>query len=240
MEQNNELLSPSLVSGIPESSLAGLRLDVVESELIPQTEAVVVEAARVALEDAGPLGFSFMDDGGAKVEVVEASVVSLSEGTGRGGVGRSHPDVKVSLVIDQAAHISGDGSVNVDLVLGAGGVDSVKELSVSLNGRWDLRSESAGLSFGEVLAIWESLVGAEGDVGVDLEGLNKVGGKGSSLVHLEVEELELNLVVQGLGEGSESGKSWSPCCGKRGSKGDGAIGTGWGRERGHRREQQGS
>ena len=44
-------------------------------------EAVVVEVAGVALEDAGPTGLSLMDDGGAPVQVVEAGVVALVEDT---------------------------------------------------------------------------------------------------------------------------------------------------------------
>jgi len=99
------------------SSLAGLGIDVVETILIPQSEAVVVEAAGSAPEHGGPLGLSFMDNSGGEGEVVEASIEPFMESARSGRVGRTHPDIEVPMVEVFAAHVTSHSSVDVDLVV---------------------------------------------------------------------------------------------------------------------------
>lgn len=193
-----------LNAGMEESGLgACLGFDIVEAILIPQTEVVVVEAARVALEDAGPPGLTLVDDGVSEVKVVEAGVVALMEYTSGGGISRTNPHVKVSLVEDHAAHVAGDGAINVDLVFRAAVVQTVEQLGVSLHGR---RNRSSPSSPSDVFGCGgEGHVRSEGKVGVDLDVLDEVGGERSGLVHLEVQELQLNPMIQGLGESARPG-----------------------------------
>lgn len=178
------------------SDLADFAFDVVKAILIPQAEAVVVEIARIALEDARPLGFAFVDDGGGEVEVVEASVVSLAEGAGSGSVGRTHPDVHVAFIVDDTASVGSQSSVNVNLVVRTSIVESIKELSVALDGAWNVRGETSKFSFSEVFAVGESDMRTKSQIGVDFNVLDQVGGHWCGLVHLEVEKLEFNAMVQ--------------------------------------------
>jgi len=220
--------------GAERSSLAGIGVNVVETILIPQSEAIVVEAAGSATEHRGPLRLSFMNNTGGEGKVVEASVVALAECTRSSRVGRTNPDIEVSLVVVFAAHVSSHSSVNVNLVVWAAIVESIEQLRVSCSRFRDLGSRGRkrrGFTSGEVWSTKKAFVRAEGQVDVDFDVLDKVGGKGSGLVHLEVKELELHAVVEVLAswerrgpEGWDRG-SWSKRCAL--SEAGGEVCTGW-------------
>jgi len=131
---NEETGERSSVCGVEASSLARLSFDVVHAELVPQAETVVVQTARITLENGGPLGFTLVDDVRAKVHVVEAGVVALTETSGSGGIGRAHPNIHVTFIVDDTTSISGQGAVNVDLIVVSAVVQAIEELSVSLDG----------------------------------------------------------------------------------------------------------
>jgi len=139
--------------GVEIPGLADFALDVVVAVLIPQTEVVVVQVARIALEDGGPLGLSFVDDRGREVQGVEASVVSLTERTGSGSIGRANPDVHVASIVIDPARVGRQRSVNVDLVVGSAVVEAIEQLGVSLDGAWNIRGERAELSLGEIFSV---------------------------------------------------------------------------------------
>lgn len=112
------------------SGHAGVWVDVVESELIPQTEAVVVDGSAVALHDRAPLGVRFVQHGIRIAEVEEAGVESLLEGSWVGSSQWSNPHVNVTHGVVESTHVNRPGSVNVDGVVDTAGVVAGKQLRI--------------------------------------------------------------------------------------------------------------